>query len=94
MRRGYCGQDSDSKQLGIAFSRQRVIGNYICDFVSIQNGMVIELDGGQHYSDKGVEYDKKRDEYIKSLGFEVLRFSNLEVKDNIDGVLQVILGRL
>ena len=83
-----------SKQLGITFYRQRVIGSYICDFASIQYGVVIEVDGGQHYSDEGLENDKKRDEYLRSLGFNVLRFTNFDVKENIDGVLQVIVSNV
>lgn len=53
-------------------------------------GLVIEVDGSQHFEDKGKEQDKLRDEYIKSLGFNVLRFSNLEVMSNLSGVVEEI----
>ncbi len=81
-----------SKKLGIRFLRQRVIGTYICDFVSLDAGIVIEIDGSQHYEDEGKEYDRKRDNYLKSFGFKVLRFSNIDVLKNIEGVVSVIAG--
>jgi len=83
-----------SRQLGAFFHRQRVVGSYICDFVSLDGGMVVEVDGSGHYQDESRRYDSKRDEYLKSLGFDVLRFSNTDVVDNIGGVLEVIQEKL
>jgi very-short-patch-repair endonuclease len=51
---------------------------------------VIELDGIDHYSDKGKIKDQKRDEYLTSLGLTVLRFNNLEIKCALDSVIQAI----
>ncbi len=80
-----------SHQLGKRFLRQRVIGRYICDFVSLEYGIVIELDGGQHFSNEGKSKDRIRDEYLIGLGFRVFRFSNADVIGNIDGVMQVLM---
>jgi very-short-patch-repair endonuclease len=77
---------------GIKFKRQVIISNYIVDFASLTAKLVIEVDGGQHVSQK--QYDQKRDEIIKRCGFTVLRFWNNEVLENIDGVLTVIRNKL
>jgi very-short-patch-repair endonuclease len=79
------------KQLkGIQFYRQRIIGNYIVDFYCHAAGLVIEIDGGQHYYGEELQDDKVRDGRLASLGLKVLRFSNLDVLQNIEGVLEKI----
>jgi very-short-patch-repair endonuclease len=82
------------RQLGAFFHRQRVIGRYICDFVSLDSGLVVEVDGSQHVTIEGKIYDKKRDTYLRSLGFEVLRFSDYDVLKNMEGVLSTIWDKL
>jgi very-short-patch-repair endonuclease len=52
--------------------------------------LVIEIDGGQHYSEEGLEMDKLRDRHTTNLGLRVLRFTNLDVLQNIEGVLEHI----
>ena len=79
------------KTLPITIHRQKVIGNYIVDFYCASAKIVIELDGSQHYKDKGLESDVIRDEYLKSLGLRVLRYSNLDVNKNFEGVCMHIL---
>jgi len=76
------------------FYRQKNIGNYIVDFYCPAAKMIIELDGGQHYSDEGKKRDEIRDNYLKHLGFRVLRFSDREVLKNIEGVLERIYEHL
>jgi very-short-patch-repair endonuclease len=83
-----------SKRINAKFLRQRPVGEYICDFISIETGIVIEIDGGQHYSDEQIAYDERRTRYLKSFGFEVLRFNNLEVFGNLDGVMMVIADKV
>jgi len=75
---------------GIQFFRQRPIGNYIVDFYAPDVKLVIEVDGGQHYENEGLEYDEIRDAYLKGHGLNVLRFSNLDVLQNINGVIERI----
>ncbi len=79
---------------GYQFYRQKIIGEYIVDFYSSQANMVIELDGGQHYTDEGRQKDKIRDEYLAGLGLQVLRFSDREVLTQTDSVLEKIWGCL
>jgi len=70
------------------FRRQRPIGPYIVDFVCLERGLVIELDGGQHEMHRAD--DERRDAYLHSAGYRVLRFWNNDVTQNLDGVLQAI----
>jgi very-short-patch-repair endonuclease len=72
------------------FRRQVPIDNYIADFICHAAKLVIELDGGQHYSDKGERADAARSASIEAKGFKVLRFSNLDVMTNRSGVLETI----
>ncbi len=76
------------------FYRQKVIGDYIVDFFCPKLKLVIEVDGGQHYSDDMVNADRERDEYMRSLGLNVLRFTNTDVLKNIDGVVERIMERM
>jgi very-short-patch-repair endonuclease len=79
------------KQLkGYQFYRQKTIGNYIVDFHCPRAKLVIELDGGQHYSSEGKAKDRQRDVYMKCIGLRVLRFSDKEVFENTQGVLERI----
>jgi very-short-patch-repair endonuclease len=73
---------------GIKFRRQQPIGNFIVDFVSFEKRIVIELDGGQHVSNK--HKDHERDRFIRNSSFKVLRFWNNEVFDNLEGVLEMV----
>ena len=80
------------KQLKYKFRRQQPIGPYIVDFVNFEKRIVIELDGGQHAIEK--ENDSRRDSWLNSEGFEVLRFWNNEVFENLEGVLDVVRRKL
>ena len=83
------------KQLkGRQFYRQRNIGNYIVDFYCPSAKVIVELDGGQHYTQEGIRGDQVRDKYLESLGFTILRFSDREVFKNIEGVLERIFEHL
>jgi len=83
------------KQLkGLQFYRQRIIGNYIVNFYVPRAKLVIELDGGQHLDDDNQEKDRIRNGYMDRIGLKVLRFSNKDVFNNIEGVLEVIYKHL
>ena len=82
------------KTLPITVNRQKVIGNYIVDFYIAASKIVIELDGSQHYEEKGIEGDAKRDEFLNSLGVKVLRYSNLDVNQRFESVCQDILNHI
>ncbi|MGN6308340.1 MAG: endonuclease domain-containing protein [Xanthobacteraceae bacterium] len=74
----------------LGFRRQFPIGPFIADFVCHTAHLVIEIDGGQHFSDAGELRDARRTAYIESQGFRVLRFSNHDVLANRSGVLKTI----
>jgi len=80
----------DHRLNGAGFRRQVPIGNYIADFICHAAKLVIELDGGQHFSDPAERADAKRSRMIEAQGFQVLRFSNHDVMTNRAGVLETI----
>lgn len=82
------------KGLPITVNRQKVISSYIVDFYIASAKLVIELDGSQHYEPKGLQEDKNRDKFLKSNGIKVLRYSNLDVNKNFEGVCQDILNNI
>ena len=82
------------KDLPVTINRQKVIGDYIVDFYCASAKLVIELDGSQHYEQSGKQQDKIRDEYLISLGIRVLRYSNLDVNRNFEGVCSDILRNI
>jgi very-short-patch-repair endonuclease len=83
-----------SHRIGIKFRRQVPYDSYIADFMSIQAHVIIELDGSQHYTEEGLKSDQQRNEYFQKEGFKVLRFTNVDVMKNIDGVLENILENI
>ncbi len=74
----------------IRFLRQKVIDNYIVDFYCHEAKLIIELDGSQHYEEKGLLKDKIRTERIESRGLAVIRIPNNEVNKNFNGVCEYI----
>jgi very-short-patch-repair endonuclease len=75
---------------GAGFRRQVPIENYVADFVYHAARLVIELDGGQHFSDQAERADARRSTVIEAKGFQVLRFSNYDFMTNREGVLETI----
>jgi len=56
--------------------------------------LVIEIDGGEHYSAEGKETDRLRDEYMARAAITVLRFSDREVLENLESVLEKLWSGL
>ena len=71
---------------GYRFRRQFPVGNYIADFVCREKKIIIEIDGGQHNQVVHKQYDIERTEYLASEGYQVIRFWNNEIENNILGV--------
>jgi len=83
------------KQLkGHQFYRQKNIGNYIVDFYCPAAKLVVEIDGGQHFTEEGLRKDELRDRHLARLGFRVLRFTDTEVFKNTDAVIETIWQHL
>ncbi len=72
------------EQTGVRFLRQRSIDHFIVDFFAPNLGLIIQIDGSSHYSKP--EYDFFRQEKLKELGFDILRFSEGEVLNQLDEV--------
>ena len=73
---------------GLQFRRQQIIDRYIVDFYCHEKALVVEIDGDIH--DLQQEYDAERDNHLRARGFQVLRVSNYDVKDNLLLVLHKI----
>ncbi len=80
--------------LGAGFRRQVPIDRYIADFVCHAARLVIELDGGQHFSSQGEQRDALRSAAIEAKGFQILRFANKDVMSNRAGVLETIAAAI
>ncbi|MFZ1784132.1 MAG: methylmalonyl-CoA mutase family protein [Ferruginibacter sp.] len=79
------------KQLdGIKFRRQHIIDRYIADFISLENKLIVEVDGSIHQLPENKESDEQRTARLNELGFTVIRFSNDEVLHHIDFVTAAI----
>jgi very-short-patch-repair endonuclease len=82
-----------SKKLGgYKFTKQKQIFNYIVDFYCSKLTLVIEIDGESHNNQ--IEYDKQRDNFLKSCNLKILRISNLEVLNNLEGVYNLLLNEI
>jgi very-short-patch-repair endonuclease len=84
----------DHRLGGAGFRRQVPIERYVADFICHAAKLVIELDGGQHFSDQAEQADAARSAAIEAKGFEVLRFSNHDVMTNRAGVLETIAAAI
>lgn len=82
------------KKLPITFHRQKVLGKYIVDFYCADAKLVIEIDGSQHYEEKGIEADRARDEYLRGLGLTVKRYSNADINQRFDSICEDIYNYL
>lgn len=80
--------------LGKRFRRQYSAGPYCIDFYCPEARLAIEVDGESHYTPDATRHDQERQRFIETFGFQFLRFTNVEVYDNLDGVLETIAALL
>ena len=78
--------------LGIRFYRQRPLSRFIVDFFAPKPRVVIELDGIQHTGQEHAYQDSQRDAYFKNHGMIVLRYSNTQIKDDLESIVLDISG--
>lgn len=79
------------KQLGHKFRRQYGIGPYVVDFFCKELRLAIEVDGPEHLEETWIERDSERQKYIESHFIKVIRFSNDEVLQDTEGVIQRLM---
>jgi very-short-patch-repair endonuclease len=72
------------------FRRQHSIDRYIVDFVTLDGKLIVEVDGVTHAEPSELARDKARSEVLEACGFLVVRVSNTDVYDNLEGVLEMI----
>lgn len=77
--------------MGYKFRRQHSIGYYVIDFYCPKLKLAIEVDGDSHFSEEGKKYDLKRENYIKSFGIRFLRITNLDVYNNMGGIIEKLM---
>ena len=74
----------------IRFQRQKAIGDYIADFYCAKARLIIELDGGGHYTPEQIEKDAVSTKKLESMNLTVVRICNLDIDRNFNGVCQYI----
>ena len=74
----------------VRFQRQKAIGDYIADFYCAKLGLVIELDGGGHYTQQQIEKDRLRTQELEAMHLSVLRICNMDIDRNFKGVCEHI----
>ena len=79
---------------GYRFRWQHPIGDYIVDFVCLKRKLVIEVDGGYHDQPQQQQEDQWRSDFLEKMGYMVLRFSNEEINNNLEEVLERIKKEL
>lgn len=79
-----------AEKLGVKFRRQAAIGDYVVDFVCFARGLVVELDGPQHQDPAARAHDQRRSAWLASQGFQVIRFRNQALDDDIRQVVEAI----
>ena len=78
------------KRLPVTVNRQKVFGQYIVDFYCAKYNVIIEIDGGQHFDEKFLI----KDSFFNDIGIKVLRYSNMDIRNNFEGVCSDILLNL
>ena len=78
------------KQYPVRFHRQKPMGRYIVDFFCPKAGLVVELDGGGHFTSEQKAKDDERTGLLEQLGLKIIRFSNMDIDKNFEGVCMVI----
>ena len=76
------------------FRRQEIVSNYILDFFCHEAKLAVELDGSQHREADAIAYDMRRTTHLQTLGITVVRYTNLDIQTNFEGVCQHILLQL
>ena len=83
-----------NRSLQYKFSRQHPIDRFIIDFYCAQAKLRIEIDGSSHLEKSQAEYEAARTAYLEELGYTVIRFTNDDVRHNLNSVVEEISGRL
>ena len=80
--------------LGQKCIRQHIIGDYIVDFLFRRSKVVVEIDGGYHFTDEQQKADAQRNEWLENKGYKVIRFTNEQVLFETDKVISVLKEKI
>ena len=84
-----------SKQFqNLKFRRQHGIGPYIVDFYCSERRLVIEVDGDVHAEEKQIAKDQERENYLKGLGLQIIRYRNNDILENLEGVMEDLFSKV
>lgn len=83
-----------SSKLGVKFRRQYGVGLYVIDFYCYEKHLGIELDGETHNNNLAQQYDKIRTDFIEQHNIKIIRFQNLQILNNLNGVVEEIKKNL
>ena len=74
----------------VKFLRQHIIGDYIVDFLFRKSKVIVEIDGGYHFTDEQQKEDALRTEWLEAQGYKVIRFTNERILCDIDNVIKEV----
>jgi very-short-patch-repair endonuclease len=77
---------------GFKFRRQVPVGSFIIDFLCVEAGLIVEIDGDSHSNQ--LAYDRRRTMYLETQGYRVIRISKQQVRESMDGSLHIISSSL
>ncbi len=92
--REFWGMVRDRRMHGLKFRRQQIIDGFIVDFYCDSLGLCVEIDGGVHDLGERKEYDRERDEALRLRGLKILRFTNDDVFENKDFIVERLKGTM
>ena len=79
---------------GVHVRKQAPVDPYVVDFAIHEHRLIVEVDGEHHFTSEGLSRDAKRDAFLQSLGYRILRFNTGELEQSFDGCVEEILGAL
>jgi very-short-patch-repair endonuclease len=85
------GYVRDKRLQGHKLNRQVPVGPYIADFLCFEAKLIIEIDGATHGEAHEIVYDERRTAFLEAQGYRVMRCTNMDVFENLTGVLDTIL---
>jgi very-short-patch-repair endonuclease len=84
----------EANRRGYHFRRQHPVGPYIADFAHLNGKLIVEIDGDTHGTESGARHDARRDAYMKSRGWSVMRVFNRDIHADVYRVVEIVLARL
>ena len=82
------------KSISFKFRQQVPIDHFIVDFACLSKRLIVEVDGGTHSTDDELHRDAKRERYLQAQGFRIVRFSNFDVRHNLERVMDTVVAAL